>query len=232
MPVLIDNAFILAGGFGRRLGNITKKVPKPLININGKPFLEFLIEQLVRAQIKKIYILTYYKHQQFKKKYHLKKVKNSQILCIKEKTPSGTAGAIYYSKKKINNKTLVLNGDTYLQIPFTKLLKINLKNKNLFMLLLKNKNYKSNKKLSNLRLKKNEVYFSKNKKNNLMNSGLYLINKKIIKYLKNKKSLENDVMPDLIDRKLVIGDKYNKKFIDVGLKKNLNQFKIIMKSKK
>ena len=39
-------AVILCGGEGSRLGNITKKIPKPLIKVNGKPFLEHQIKEL------------------------------------------------------------------------------------------------------------------------------------------------------------------------------------------
>ena len=39
---------ILVGGYGRRLGKLTVNTPKPLININNKPFLEYLVSQLIK----------------------------------------------------------------------------------------------------------------------------------------------------------------------------------------
>ena len=60
---------ILAGGFGSRLGDITKKVPKPLIKINKKPFILYLIKNLYRQGIREFIILTYYKNSYFKKKH-------------------------------------------------------------------------------------------------------------------------------------------------------------------
>ncbi len=40
-------AIILAGGFGTRLQGLTKDIPKPMVDINGKPFLEYLLNYLI-----------------------------------------------------------------------------------------------------------------------------------------------------------------------------------------
>ena len=59
-----------------------------------------------------------------------------------------------------------------------------------------------------------------------MNLGLYYLNKDFCDYLKKKyKSLEDDILPKLINKNLVYGLKYNGVFIDIGTKKNLNKFK-------
>ena len=97
----INQAVILCGGLGSRLGNITKKTPKPLIKIAGKPFLNYIIDRLVRIRIKKILLLCCYKNEKFFKKYHNKKInKNTYITCIKEKNLLGTGGALINAKKK------------------------------------------------------------------------------------------------------------------------------------
>lgn len=223
---MIKTALILAGGFGTRLGNLTKKTPKPLIKFNNKSFLDYIISQLVKHHIPKIYILTYYKHYIFRKKYHLKKIGKSQIFCKKEKVPLGTAGTIFNSRKLISNNTIIINGDTYIKIPFKKIENFNLNKKKLLMFLVKNKNYKSNKKLISLNIKNKKIIFVKNNKSNLMNLGLYYLNKNFCDYLNKKyRSLENDILPKLIIKKLVYGLKYNGEFIDIGTKKNLNKFK-------
>jgi NDP-sugar pyrophosphorylase family protein len=94
----------------------------------------------------------------------------------------------------------------------------------MFMMLVKNHHYKSNKKLSKLSINKTKI-ISYNGKSNLMNSGFYIINKKIIKFLlKRKNSLEEDIIPNLIKNKLAIGKIYNKDHIDIGTKKNFKYF--------
>ena len=42
-----DQCLILAGGFGSRLGDITKKTPKPLLTINKKPFIFFFNKKFI-----------------------------------------------------------------------------------------------------------------------------------------------------------------------------------------
>ena len=69
----LKQVVILVGGLGTRLGKITKKVPKPLIKINGKKFLDILINNFVRYKFSKIILLTGYKFSKFKKSYHKKK---------------------------------------------------------------------------------------------------------------------------------------------------------------
>ena len=58
---------ILAGGRGKRISNLTNKIPKPLIKINGIHFLQYLINFYSKFNFKNIYILTGYKGEQFNK---------------------------------------------------------------------------------------------------------------------------------------------------------------------
>ena len=61
----MKQAVILCGGYGKRLGATTKKIPKPLIKVNGSPFLENIIFQYSRFGVKKILLLCSYKHKLF-----------------------------------------------------------------------------------------------------------------------------------------------------------------------
>ena len=54
----------MAGGYGRRLGKITKNIPKPLLKIKSKPILETILQNLEEADYKKIYIATHYLHEE------------------------------------------------------------------------------------------------------------------------------------------------------------------------
>lgn len=59
---------ILAGGTGSRLKNLTKNLPKPLIKINGIPFLQYLINFYSPHEFDNIYIIAGYKGEIIKKK--------------------------------------------------------------------------------------------------------------------------------------------------------------------
>jgi D-glycero-alpha-D-manno-heptose 1-phosphate guanylyltransferase len=221
---MIKNVLIFVGGYGKRLGNLTKKTPKPLLLINNKPFINYLLEKIIKIKPKKIIFLCKYKNSQFLLKYNKKKINETFLSCIIEKKKLGTGGSLFNAKKYITYNTLVVNGDTFFNINFNKFNKISLKKNVMFMCLVKNKIYKSNKKLSQLNIKKKLVIFSK-KNSNLMNAGFYVVNKKIIKFLKkDNNSLEKTIIPKLIEKKLIYGEIFNNDHIDIGTKKNLKYF--------
>ena len=231
----IEDIVVLVGGRGRRLGKITKKLPKPLIKINSRPFLEHLLAKLLKYNFKRIYLLCSYKKNKFYKLYHNKQIHNTKIICIDEGKQKGTGGALFKLKRKINKNFILLNGDTFFNINYEIIKKINITNKTAFVALTNINKSINNKILNNLALNtKNIVYFSKSK-TYMMNGGVYLINKKIFKLVKNKTmSLENDILNKEIEKKKVIGKYFNDDFIDIGSKKKLSSIKknnIFLKNK-
>ena len=60
----VDQAAILCGGLGTRLRPHTNALPKPMIPVNGRPFLECLIEQLREQGIRRVLLLTGYRGEQ------------------------------------------------------------------------------------------------------------------------------------------------------------------------
>ncbi len=225
---MIKNVLILVGGRGTRLKDLTKNTPKPMINFHGRPFLDYILDKLLEIKPKKIILLCCYKSNFFFKRYNNLKIKKTTIKCIKEKKPLGTGGSISNAKENIENNTLIINGDTYFKLNFNKL-KTSLNNKkNIKLFCIKNKNYKSNKKLANLKISKGLVFFKN--QSNLMNSGIYIINKKFKKILKKRSfSLENELLETLIKEKKVLGEKLNCNSIDIGTKKNFKKFKSMSK---
>ena len=75
----MTDAVILVGGLGKRLGTFTKKIPKPLIKIEKKTFLDILISKIIKFNFKHIYLMCSYKKEKFFKLYHNKKIHNSKI---------------------------------------------------------------------------------------------------------------------------------------------------------
>ena len=50
------NVVILAGGFGTRLSEYTKTIPKPMVKIKGKPLLYYIMKNFVKYNIKILYL--------------------------------------------------------------------------------------------------------------------------------------------------------------------------------
>ena len=216
---------ILAGGKGSRIKKYLQKKPKPLIKINNFIFLDLLIKKICKYNFNKLYILAGYRGAQIKKKYHKKSFNFVKTEVIIEKKALGTAGSLSQLKNKINNDFIVINGDTFFDIDLSRVIDLKLNKNEIFLSLVKNHNYKSNKKLTFLKLNSNNQ-ISYNKNSILINGGIYKFNKFFLKQIKKKNySLENDIVPKLIDKKKVKGIFFDNFFIDIGTPKNLKSAK-------
>jgi len=222
----VDDLVILVGGRGSRIGKITIKTPKPLIKINKKPFLDQLIANKLKYEFKRIFLLCSFKKDLFFKKYHNKKIHKSKIVCIDEGSRKDTAGALYLLRNTLKKKFVLINGDTFFDIDMNELFKQNLKKKIACIALTKINKKQEKIKIKNLNLnKKKEVYFSKSK-TNIINGGIYLFDRRIFKFIKNRpQSLENDIFRKLIKKNQVKGVLSKRNFIDIGSYKKLEFLK-------
>ena len=111
-------AIILAGGKGTRLRSVISDIPKPMAPINGRPFLEYVIDSLARGGIDRIVMSVGCKHEvivdHFRAEYRGVRLEY-QI----EGEPLGTGGAIKFALEKcVETRVLVLNGDTYFDVDY------------------------------------------------------------------------------------------------------------------
>ena len=86
-----------------RLKKFTKKIPKPLLKLDGNSFIDYQINYLSRYQFEEIILLCHYKNKEFKKLYHNKIINNCKIKCIFERSLLGTGGSIINAKKYLKN---------------------------------------------------------------------------------------------------------------------------------
>lgn len=215
---------ILAGGKGTRIKKFLFGKPKPLIKINKKPFITYILNHYSKFNFKKIYILAGHKGHLFKKKYHERYYNTSEIEVIIEKKPMDTGGALFSLKKKIKNDFILLNGDSILKLSKIKKLKKN------SIYLTKNNVYKSNHKLNGLSIDKNNNIIS-DKKSTYMNAGVYYFKSSFLKHVRNKAfSLEKDLIPQLISEEKIKGIVTKDLFIDIGTPKNLRKAPKILKN--
>lgn len=117
----VNQAIILAGGKGTRLTSVLgKKIPKSLAPINGKPVLFYQIKQFRKFGIKKILILGHYLSDQIIDYIDSIDIPEIDIQFLHEKSPRGTAGALYDAKHLLNDVFYLSYGDLIFDIDLEK----------------------------------------------------------------------------------------------------------------
>lgn len=227
---------ILAGGFGTRLQSVVKDVPKPMADINGKPFLEYILEYLSGYNVTNIVISVGYK-QDVIKSYFKSSYKGIPLCYSCEDEPLGTGGAI---KKSLNfittnaKNVLVMNGDTFFEVDLAKLEKIDNKFKaDITISLIEMRNfdrYGAIKVESNIVKKFEEKKFYEKA---YINGGVYMIKKNIFNkfIISNKFSFEEFLEKNLTNMKVCPYISNNSYFIDIGIPSDYEKAKIDFQNK-
>jgi len=220
---MINQCFILCGGYGSRLKKITSRTPKPLLKYFGKEFLTYLIENLSNQGVTEINLLTYFKNKIFKKykKKIEKKFLNLKINIINEKTKSGTGGALIKSYPYQKKLFFLINGDSYFDINLRDFEKKS-KSKNILTSIatveVENKKKNNSFKIKNDILQK--IY--KTQKNKIKKSGgIYIVNKDIFKKYINQKKLphldfDKDIIYNQINSNKIKAITFKANFLDIG----------------
>lgn len=103
-------AVIMAGGFGTRLGELTRETPKPLLTVGDKPILEHVLTRLENADIHDVYITLHYLGDQIRAFVAARECR-ARVHFIEEESPLGTAGALALLPDDGGGPVLVVNGD-------------------------------------------------------------------------------------------------------------------------
>lgn len=229
---------ILAGGLGTRLNSVQSNIPKAMSIINGKPFIDILIDFYSSQGFERFIILVGYLKNDIIN--HLSKRKNITILFSEEDTPMGTGGALVNASKLFKSETqLVINGDSFCGINTKKLINFHYQNSSDISIVVRNSmdpgDYGSIIFNKDRRIKSfNEKQYNER---GFINCGIYVLSTKIINLIpKNiKSSLEYDFFPNNLDYR-TFAFETKKELIDIGtperLKKASGFFKYLNYEKK
>lgn len=223
-PDKID-VVILCGGVGARLGCEAEGNPKSMVDINGRPFLDILIEYVSSFGFIRFILCTGYKSD-FIEDYYLKKDTAVQFLISEEKTPLGTGGAIKNAEPLIkSDRIFALNGDSLCHTSFKKLQEFHQKKKSRLSLVLTK--VKKPKDFGTVRLSEtNEILGFAEKipsdKPAYVNSGIYLFETNLLSEIPpgENVSLEYDFFPSLVGKGMY-GYVVKAKLFDIGTPERL-----------
>lgn len=223
-----QEAIILAGGFGTRLKEVVSDVPKVMAPVNGRPFLEYVLDYLEHYMIEHVVLSVGYKHEIIKSHFGYQ-YNSINIKYAIEDEPLGTGGAIKKAFELINdNKAFVFNGDTMFRINLVKHYDFHLSKQADFSLVLRQVNnvqrygaveYDDDKKITSF-LEKGEKFGD-----GYINGGVYLINKRFFNQHQwpEKFSIEKDCFEKMVSSYSFYGMVCKQYFLDIGIPEDYNR---------
>jgi NDP-sugar pyrophosphorylase family protein len=116
---LIEQAAILCGGLGSRLGALTVHTPKPLLRVAGRPFLDLLLSRFGRGGVRRILLLAGFAANEISHYAASTSIKDRWGLSIEvsvEPNPAGTGGALWHAREFVDETFFLLNGDSWFDI--------------------------------------------------------------------------------------------------------------------
>ena len=222
-------AIILAGGFGTRLQSVVKDVPKPMADINGRPFLAYLFDYAISNGVERVVLSVGYKREVIER-YFGNSYKGAKIEYCVEDSPLGTGGAIKRALGMcVKRETLVLNGDTFFAVNLPSFVELHNKTTSLVSIALKPMECFD--RYGCVALDGDTVVSFEEKKycdSGLINGGVYLLNRDILPTLNclpDIFSFEKDFLESKIADIRPYGFIDNGYFIDIGIPEDYERAK-------
>ncbi len=223
---------LLAGGFGTRLSEYTKTMPKPMIKIEGKPILFHIMKQYAKYGYKDFYIALGYRGEVIKKFFN-KKFFDWNINLIETGKNTMTGGRLKRLGKLIGNETFMMTyGDGLSDVNLKKLLKFHKKNKKLVTLTA----VRPPARFGGLKLNGKYVSYFKEKSKldeGWINGGFFVMEPKFLKLIENDNTfLEREPLEKVTKKKQLTAFRHEGFWQCMDTKRDKDILSEIIKSKK
>ncbi len=202
-------ALILCGGLGSRLKTVVSDRPKPMAQINQRPFLDLLLTHLALAGIKEIILSI--GHMSSVIQEHYQKLQNRSELPFNlkfsiENNPLGTAGGIKQAEQQIESENFfVLNGDSHCPVDLNKMHSEFITKKTKYMLAITEAKELDGQQFGTIAIDKlngevNSFQEKSQQADPFINVGVYLFNRTIFNMIEEEKkvSLEKEIFQKII----------------------------------
>ncbi len=223
---------ILAGGYGTRLSEYTKTIPKPMINVGGKPIIFHIMKHYSNYGFKDFYIALGYKGEIIKK-FFKKNFFNWNVNLIDTGTKTMTGGRLKRMQKHIGNETFMMTyGDGLSDVNIKKLLRFHKKNKRLVTLTA----VRPPARFGAIKFFGNKVKYFKEKSKldeSWINGGFFVMEPSFFKFIKNDKTyLEREPLEKITKKKQLLAFKHKGFWQCMDTKRDKDYLNSILKSKK
>jgi D-glycero-alpha-D-manno-heptose 1-phosphate guanylyltransferase len=214
-------ALLLVGGMGTRLRSVVPNAPKPMATVGERPFLELLVQQLSRQNIRQLVMCTGYRAEDIERHLGDGHSFGVKIEYSRELSPLGTGGAVKFAEPFLHGSSdfLVLNGDSFMEIDFQRLVQFHRELGGVASLAVFRTRNEMRYGTVQTRTGGLVTGFAEKtnaEPNDLVNAGVYLFNKEILDHIPDGPcSLERDVFPKLLPRGIYAHEQQGM-FIDIG----------------
>ncbi len=211
---------ILCGGQGTRLKKVISDRPKPMAEINHRPFLDILIDYIAKQGFKRFILCTGYRGDVIRKYYEKINVQKTFIFS-EEKVSLGTGGAIKNAEILIQSSVfLAMNGDSFCKLNMHNFLAFHA-SKKAFACIALTKKRSADCGAVQINDDYRLISFQEKRqaeKEGLVSAGFYLFNREMLSLIPAHRSysLEYELFPALVHTKDVYGFPANQELIDIG----------------
>jgi len=214
----VTQAVCLVGGRGTRLGRLTDETPKPLLEVGGRPFLDYLVHEARRFGLNRLLLLTGYKSQAIEGRYHGKRFGDLEVEVVVEPSPAGTAGALVNAASRLDRVFFMLNGDSYFDFNWLSL--VPSLGRTDWMLHAALASGIEGARYGRIDLADGRIrgFRPDGASSQPINAGIYLVRRTLLGEIRNAPcSLEREILPDLAGRGQLLGTARQGAFIDIGI---------------
>lgn len=217
-------AVVLAGGLGTRLRSVVPDMPKPMADVQGNPFLSYLLTYWADQGVKSFVLSVGYKRESIIK-FFGSSFCGIPIEYVQEQQPLGTGGALILASSRLHEPFLLLNGDTFFRVQLEPLINFHASNNSKFTYTLFRATESDRYGAINLAPNSTRIELIGNAPamyGGLANAGVYLVDPTVLisKEIKigSKYSLEDELVPQLLDKNVPLhGFEVEGEFIDIGV---------------
>ncbi|WP_407151439.1 HAD-IIIA family hydrolase [Bradyrhizobium sp. ORS 86] len=216
----MKQAVVLVGGLGTRLGERTRTVPKPLLEVGGRPFLDYILDELTRyGSIESILLLAGHRAEQVVGQYDGRPWRAATISVITEPGQLGTGGALKHAAPRLADRFFLLNGDSFFDFNLLELAVEAARSAATVQMALKRD--QAGDRYGRVLLERDVVRSflpAGAQPNGPVNSGVYCVDRRILDLIDEVPcSLEQRVFPILVAREQLRATLYDGFFIDIGI---------------
>jgi MurNAc alpha-1-phosphate uridylyltransferase len=219
-------AMILAAGRGERMRPFTDQIPKPLLEVAGKPLIVWHLEKLAKANFEEVIINHAHLGEMIETYVGDGSRWNLKITYSREGSPLETAGGIKKALPLIGDQPfLVVNADIYTDFNFATIKNRNLNDCKGHLVMVKNPKQHPD---GDFFLQNNQIELEG--KERLTFSGIAIYQPKIFEDINIEPVAKlAPILKKLIDTKCISGEAYQGLWFDIGTPERLNEVNLFLK---